>query len=116
MFKPKTLKYRTGRSSFVYIFFQASSGREMDQNKGLLQVLYFTVFGLIILIGSSVEAPLEATLSVPIPKSFSLFKLLFSMLVVVVMKTIMHNLSVITLDFTTQMQYFMKRVANFEPL
>ena len=35
----KTFKYRTGQSLFVYIFLQASSGREMDQNKGLRSVL-----------------------------------------------------------------------------
>ena len=33
------------RSLFVYIIFQASSGREMDQNKGLRPVLYSNVFG-----------------------------------------------------------------------
>ena len=36
----KTLEYRTGRKRFVYIFFQASSGIRMDQNKGFLPVLY----------------------------------------------------------------------------
>ena len=45
MHTPKTLEYRTGRSSLVYIFFQASSGILMDQHKGLLPVLYSTVFG-----------------------------------------------------------------------
>ena len=41
---PKTLEYRTGRKRFVYIFFQASSGIRMDQNKGFLPVLYSKVF------------------------------------------------------------------------
>ena len=35
---PKTLEYRTG------FFFQVSSGIRMDQNKGLLSVLYSKVF------------------------------------------------------------------------
>ena len=41
---PKTLEYRTGRKRFVYIFFQASSGIRMEQNKGFLPVLYSKVF------------------------------------------------------------------------
>ena len=41
----KTFKYRTAGSSFVYIILQASSGREMDQNKELPAILYFNIFG-----------------------------------------------------------------------
>ena len=43
MVKPKTLEYRTGRKWFVYIFFQASSGIRIDQNKGLLPEFFFNV-------------------------------------------------------------------------
>ena len=35
----KNTYYRMHTSPFVYIFFQASSGREMYQNKGLLWLL-----------------------------------------------------------------------------
>ena len=45
----KTLKYRTVRSLFVYIVFQASSARETDQKKGVLPVLYFKVFDGIVI-------------------------------------------------------------------
>ena len=36
---PKMLNYRIDGSLFVYIIFQASSGRELDQNKGLPSIL-----------------------------------------------------------------------------
>ena len=35
----KSIDYRSSRSLFVYIIFQASSGREMDHNKGLRLLL-----------------------------------------------------------------------------
>ena len=35
----KMLNYRIDGSPFVYIIFQASSGRELDQNKGLPSIL-----------------------------------------------------------------------------
>ena len=35
----RSIDNRSSRSLFVYIFFQASSGRETDQNKGLLKIL-----------------------------------------------------------------------------
>ena len=35
----RSLDYRSSRSPFVYIFFQASSGRETDQNKEFLELL-----------------------------------------------------------------------------
>ncbi len=44
--RPKTLEYRTGRNPLFTLFFQASSGIRMDQNKGFLPVLYSTVFGI----------------------------------------------------------------------
>ena len=40
------IEYRTGISSFVYIFFQAISGIRINQNKWLLPVLYSKVFVL----------------------------------------------------------------------
>ena len=43
---PKTLEYRTGRNPLFTLFFQASSGIRMDQNKGFLPVLYSRVFDL----------------------------------------------------------------------
>ena len=38
-YRSRSIDYRSSRSPFVYIFFQASSGRETDQNKGLLELL-----------------------------------------------------------------------------
>ena len=42
--RAKTLDYRTGRNPLFTLFFQASSGIRMDQNKGFLPVLYSRVF------------------------------------------------------------------------
>ena len=38
------LNYRIDGSPFVYIIFQASSGRELDQNNGLPSILHFNIF------------------------------------------------------------------------
>ena len=42
---PRITYHRMRRNQFVYIIFQASSGREMDQNKGLWLLLYSILFG-----------------------------------------------------------------------
>ena len=43
-FQAKNLKVQDWENPVCLNFFQASSGRERDQNKGLLPVLYFKVF------------------------------------------------------------------------
>ena len=51
--------YRMPRSPFVYIIFQASSGRKMDQNKGLLPLLKSILFEILKNEKSYKGSPLE---------------------------------------------------------
>ena len=41
---PRRINYRSFKSPFVYIFCQASSGRETDQNKGLLLPIAHVIY------------------------------------------------------------------------